>query len=205
MQCGYDYAYYRPFFDLQYEYLDWASSKSIYTKYSPVRLANHVFFNSLVCKDDNAEDLYTSCGRGDEYTIAGDQLRFSFESGFVAIAHSRTPLDPETGYPMIPDDESCRAAITYYLGWKFKEQECWNHREGACQLAQRAEERWLKYRKQFKNKAIALTGIDDHIDFVNQANRLIPPRNLHYGFFGNLGVAENRRFNNTNRYNATRR
>jgi len=195
----YEPAYYRPFFDLQYEYLGWAHSRTRQSKYSTVTLANHTFFNTLVCKEEGMEDLYTDGCRGDEYTIAGDSLRFNFESGFVAIAYTRTMLDKDTGYPMIPDDESARAAITYYLGWKFKEQECWNHREGSCQLADRAEQHWLKYVKQFKNKAKMPTGVDQHQRLANQGNYLIPPRNRTFGFFGNLGSPEKRRFNTPNR------
>lgn len=195
LSCDAEPVYYRPFFDLQYEYFDWLNSKARTSKYTLVTLSNHTFFNTLVCKEEGFEDLYNQECRGDEYTIAGNQLRFSFESGFIAVAHTRTMLDEETGYPMIPDDESARAAITYYLGWKFKEQECWNHREGACQLADRAEERWLKYVKQFKNKAKMPTGIDEHYNLMQQGRYLIPPQKRVYGFFGNLGKAEDRTFN----------
>lgn len=197
---NYEPVYYRPYFNLQYEYLGWASSITRKRKFTPVVLANHSFFDTLVCKESGMEDLYcTDCMTGDEYTIAGDQLRFNFKDGFIAIAHTGSMLDDETGYPMIPDDESARAAITYYLGWKFKENEAFNHREGAAQLAQAAEQRWLKYVKQFKNKAKMPNGVDQYQNLANQGNYLIPPRHRQYGFFGNLGKEEVRRFNHPNR------
>ena len=198
----YEVAYYRPFFDLQYEYLQWANSNTRASQYSPVRLANHSFFNTLVCKEENMENLYCQgCDDYDEYTIVQDQLRFNFESGFIAIAYIRQMIDKDTGYPMIPDDESAKAAITYYLGWKVKEQEGWNHREGAMQLAQVAEQRWLKYIKQFKNKAKMPTGVDQYQNLMEQSKYLIPRQNRYYGFFGKLGRPEDRPFNDPNKTN----
>jgi hypothetical protein len=194
-------AYYRPYFDLQYEYLDWFHSKAYARGYTPVRLANHTFFNSLVCEEVNSANLYDNTT--DEYTIVGDQLRFSFKEGFVALAYLRQRVDKETGYPMVPDDESAKAAITYYLGWKIKEREGWNHREGAMQLALVAEQRWLKYIKQFKNKAKMPWGTDEYENAMEQGNYILPRNKRYYGFFGKLGTMENRIFNDptqTNRY-----
>lgn len=188
-------AYYRPYFDLQYEYLGWAQSKARRTAFSPVRLADHTFFNTLVCQTAEAEGLYTNSGNYEEYSIVGNQIRFSFKEGFVAVAHIRTKLDPQTGYPMIPDHESAKAAITYYLAWKTKQVEAYNHREGAKALAEDAELRWLKYAKQFKNASKMPTTIDDYQDLMDQSNYLIPRKNRYYGFFGNLSREEPRNFN----------
>lgn len=201
-------AYYRPYFDLQYEYLGWVHSKAFRTKFTPVRLANHTFFNTLVCQTENSAGLYSenTASSSDEYTIVGDQLRFSFKEGYVAVAYLRQRVDQETGYPMIPDDESAKAAITYYLGWKTKEREAWNHREGAMQLAQSAEARWLKYIKQFRNKAKMPFGTDEYEDLMEQSNYLLPRNKRYYGFFGKLGKAEDRIFNDpnfTNKYRYT--
>ena len=78
------------------------------------------------------------------------------------------------------------------------EQEKWNHREGAMGLAKDAEDKWLKYKIQFKNKTLMPTGIDEHQNLMNQGNHLIPPRNRYFGFFGNLSKAENLHHNNYN-------
>ncbi len=142
------------------------------------------------------ENLYSSCQ--DEYTIVQDQLRFSFKEGFVALAYLRQVTDEETGYPMIPDDESAKAAITYYLAWKFKQREAYNHREGAAQLSVDAEQHWLKYIKQFKAKTKMPSTIDDLEDLKNESNYIIPRRRRYDNFFGKLGTAEQRPFNNPN-------
>jgi hypothetical protein len=200
-------AYYRPYFDLQYEYLGWVHSKAFRSKFTPVRLANHTFFNTLVCQSKDSDGLYNNSNSlTDEYSIIEDQLRFSFKEGLVAVAYLRTKVDAETGYPMVPDDESAKAAITYYLGWKVKEREAWNHREGAMQIAQVAEARWLKYIKQFKNKAKMPWGTDEYENLMEQGNYLLPRNKRYYGFFGKLGKAEDRIFNDpnfTNKYRYT--
>ena len=198
----YEVAYYRPFFNLQYEYGMFRHSTYYQRDWQPVRLTNHSFFNSLVCREKEFNQLYTSAE--DEYTIVQDKLRFSFKEGFVAISYLRNPIDIETGYPMIPDDESARAAITYYLGWKVKERECWNHREGACQLAEKAEMKWLKYIKQFRNKTKMPYGVDQYENLRQGSMYVLPNNKRYYGFFGNLNRAETTRFRNPDRRNQRR-
>lgn len=184
-----------PTLNLYYEYQHWNKYYKSHNNYSPVRLSNHSFFNSLVCKNEETDGLYCQgCDGNSEYTIVANQMRFNFEEGFIAIAYVGQMIDEDTGYPMIPDDESAKAAITYYTAWKSKEQECWNHREGACQLANKAENNWLKYIKQFKNKAKMPTGVDQHQNLMEQSKYLLPRQNRYYGFFGNLGRAEERPF-----------
>jgi hypothetical protein len=194
--------YYRPYFDLQYEYSGWVNYRKSGNSFTPVRLSNHTFFNTLVCQTEDMQGAYCNdCGE-DEYTIVDDQLRFSFKEGLVAIAYLRQKVDPSTGYPMIPDDESIKAAITYYITWKVKQREGFNHREGAMQLSNMAEERWLKYIKQFKNKVKMPWGTDDYEDLMQQGNYLIPRRKRYYGYFGKLGKAEQKPFTDpTNRNN----
>ena len=195
----YDVSYYRPYFDLQYEYLGWAHSRLRNQKYVPVRLANHSFFNTLVCKEED-EKVYDGC-LGDEYTIVADQLRFSFKEGFVAIAYLRQPIDTETGYPKIPDDISLISAINYYLGWKLMERQCWLGREGSCQKAAKAQQEWQRYLRQGLNKAMMPKGLDDYQDLMEQSRYLIPRLNRYYGFFGKLGKKEARRFNDPDHRN----
>ena len=187
--------YYRPYFDLQYEYLGWANSRLKQDAFTPVRLSNHTFFNTLVCQTEDTQGAYCNdCGE-DEYTIVDDQLRFSFKEGFVAVAYLRQKIDTHTGYPMIPDDEYIKAAITYYITWKVKQREAFNHREGAMQLSMMAKNEWENYIKKFKNKAKMPFGTDDYEDLMLQGNYLIPRRKRYSGYFGKLGKAEQRPFN----------
>lgn len=161
--------------------------------YTPVRLSNHTFFNSLVCVED--VDIYKTCV--DEYTIVEDKIRTSFEEGLVLISYYRQKIDPETGYPMIPDTISLISAITYYITWKYFQRLWYMGREGMSDKMQQAEERWLKYCKQATSEFKMLSGIDEHQNFMeSRFNNLIPNRRQYYGYFGNLSRLQRLNFRN---------
>lgn len=194
----------RPYFDLQWEYDPWMRSRYYKQKYSPVVLANHSFFNTLVCQDPNFADLYRNSNLYDEYSPvkAAKKIRFSFETGYVAVAYLRQKMD-EDGYPMIPDNKYARQAITYFLLWKIKEREAYLHREGSKQLADDANKKWEDYIKKFKNEAKMPSGAAQYQNLANQSRYLLPRNNKFYGYFGNLGHLENRLFvdpDNRNRF-----
>ncbi len=193
----YEVAYYRPYFDLQYEYYGWMRSNYYTQKYVPIRLANHSFFNSLVCAEE--EGLYNSCT--DEYTIIDNKIRLSFKEGSIAVAYYRQKVDPETGYPMIPDDISVTQAITFYITWKYMARMWYMGREGYADKMQVAEDRWHWYCKQAGNKMIIPHGIDEHQNILDERNHLIPRHNRYYGFFGKLGRPEYQGFKDPNRRN----
>jgi len=190
---GYEVAYYRPYFDLQYEYSGWSNS-SYYRNYSPVRLANHSFFNTLVCPEDEA--VYNSSQ--DEYTVSGDIIKTSFREGSIAIAYYRQRLDTETGYPLIPDDVSFTTAITMYITMKYMSRMWYMGREGYGDKMQKSEADWQWYCKQASNKAFTLHGVDQYQNLLEERNHLIPRLNRYYGFFGKMGKPENKSFINSN-------
>lgn len=187
----YDVAYYRPYFDLLGEYYGWSNSKYYGNSYSPVRLKNHTFFNSLVCTERTSTPYNSNCN--DEYTIVGGSiLRFSFESGFVAVAYLRPYFDPETGYPMVPDSISHTTAITKYVTMKVNDREFQNGRQGADSRLARSEADWQWYCKQASNEDMMPYGIDEYQNFLDQRSYLVPQLNNYYGFFGNLSKPEDR-------------
>lgn len=198
----YDLAYYRPFFDLQYFYVDWVNSQFYNNNYSVVRLADSTFFNSIVCKEKGKNAIYDSCR--EEYTIVGNgfdrKLRFSFKEGHIALAFNKSVIDRETGYPLIPDHISFTTAITYYIKWKIAESLDWNGREGFARQAQTAEKHWLKYARQAKNYAKMPKTLDEYQHILEQSHYLIPNNKRFYSFFGNLSEPEFRGFNNPDRY-----
>lgn len=190
----YDVAYYRPYFDLQSEYFNWRNSKMYRNSYSTVSLATHSFFNSLVCKTpETGSPLYQS--NTDEYSVILKKiLRFSFETGSIAIAYNRQIVDLDTGYPMIPEDISYTEAITRYIKMKILDKQCYSGREGACGKADKAAIDWHWYCKQAGNKALMLNGVDEHENYLRQ-RRYMLPLNHYYSFFGNMNKAELRAFN----------
>lgn len=190
---AFDVAFYRPFFDLKFEFQFWMDSTFFQRMFTPVRLKTHSFFNSLVCPESN-QGLYTNSM--DEYTIIqGKIVRFSFKEGMVAISYTRQVVDEETGYPMIPDNISYTTAITKYITMKMFEKEFYSNREGAQGKMQKAEQDWHWYCKQAGNVDLMPFGVDDHQNLLEQRSYLIPRQNRYYGFFGNMARPEDRRFN----------
>ena len=180
-------AYYRPYFDLQYEYYGWTNSNLYKDRFTPVRLANHSFMGSLVARESN-RDIYTNVE--DEYTIAGGfpniHIRTSFKEGEIALAYLRSVTDLETGYPVIPDEIEFITAITYYIKWKMAERLRWSGREGFNLEAQDAEQKWMKYMRMALNKMKMPKGIDQHQNMLEQTFYLIPNHRKYYGFFGKI-------------------
>lgn len=184
----YEVAYYRPYYDLQYEYYGWRGKTVYREKYTPVRLTNHAFFNTIVCQEPDYQDLYQNCNL--EYTVvAGKILRFNFEKGLVALAYLRTPTD-ENGLPMIPDDYSFLTAIQKYIAMKYMEREMYLGKPGSERRAQMAKQDWAWYCKQASNKALMPQGIDEYENLKDQRLYLVPRRNVYQNFFGNLNKRE---------------
>lgn len=192
---------YRPYFDMQWQYIPWTTSAYYAEYFRPIRLANHTFFNSLVCKEKN---LYTKdCGT-DEYTIVGTvdkKLRFNFKEGYVALSYVRSAIDSETGYPLVPDNVRHITAIKYYIRWKIAEYLDWNGREGFGSKSETNMNLWLKYAKQAKNWTKMPKTIDQFQNLLEASHYLIPRNNRYYSYFGKLGRPEDRKFNDPNRRN----
>ena len=183
---------YRPYFDMQWQYIPWSTSAFRQQSFSPIRLSNHTFFNSLVCEEKN---LYHNCV--DEYTIVGTverKFRFSFKEGYVALSYIKSAVDDETGYPLIPDNIRHITAINYYIRWKIAERKTWMGREGFGRISQMEEQHWLKYVKQAKNNAKMPKTLDDFQDLLEQTHQMIPKQNRYYGFFGNLNKSDQREY-----------
>lgn len=180
----------------------WVNSNCYKERFTPVRLANNTFFNSIVCKEKGIPYVNPN---GDDYTIVGvteKKFRFSFEEGYVAVAYVKNALDKDTGYPLIPDNISYISAITYYIKWKIAEKHDWSGREGWSTKAEKAEQRWIKYCRQAKNYMKMPKSIDQYQNLLEQSHYLIPRHNRYYGYFGNLGRREDRSFNNPDRRNS---
>lgn len=193
-------AYYRPYFDLQYEYYGWTRSNMYSTNYTPVRLANHTFFNTLVCPED--KNLYHSCS--DEYTIVEDKMRFSFKEGSIIVSYYRQKIDPTTGYPMIPDEYSVITAITMYITMKYMGRMWYMGREGYADKLQKAEADWHWYCKQAGNAIMIPYGVDEYQNLQEGRQQMIPQLNRYYGFFGKLNKRESGTFKDPDGRNRSR-
>lgn len=199
----YEVAYYRPYFDLQYEYNLWVGTSLYQSCYHPVRLSTGVFFDSLIRKQLGDETSKHN-NQGDEYNIIrGEIIRFNFKEGSVAIALARQVVDKETGYPLVPDNISYTTAITKYITMKIFEREYYRGREGAKGRVDKAQSDWHWYCKQASNVDMMPYGVDEHQNLLDQRSYLLPNHNRYYGFFGKLAKPEGRKYNDPDRRNHT--
>lgn len=193
----YDIAYYRPYFDLKHEYLNWRNSNFYKNSYTPVRLATHSFSDNLVCTTD---DVYNESN--DEYTVVRkEMLRFSFKEGSVAVALTRQVVDPETGYPLIPDNISYTTAITKYIIYMMACRDSYSNREGSKGNVDKLEKDWHWYCKQAGNIDMMPNGIDEYQNLLDQRSYILPRNGRYYGFFGKMARPENRKWNDPDNRN----
>jgi len=188
---AYDLAFYRPYADHGGEYFEFGSIIARPYQFSPVRLANHSFFNSLVCKENDFDGIYATCK--DEYTIVENLFRFSFETGQVMISYLKQILD-ENGYPMIPDNVSAITAIENFIRMKVFQEDFDNNRDGAERKYMSASSDWHWYCGQAQNEDFMPQSIDEWQNLVDMKNHLIPKKNRYYGFFGALSHPEQLKF-----------
>lgn len=171
------------YLNTKWTYPSWVNSSYYEREYSPIRLSNHSYAHACI---RNKDEVYQHCT--EEYSIVGTtfrKLRFSFKEGLVALSYIRSAIDKETGYPLIPDDVSYMAAITYYLKWKLSEWYQWNGREGFQSLPMDMERKWLKYARQAKNKAKIPKTIDEYQNMLEQTHSLPNPYKYN-NFFGQI-------------------
>lgn len=188
---------YQASFDLNAYYPSWLGSKYYQQRYTLVRLSDHTFFKSIVCKpednpyeaDYNPDELTNN-----EYTIAGNRFIFSFNTGYVAIAYLRNKVG-EDGLPEIPDHNYLFEALSYYVLWKHKQREAYLHKEGARTLAADAELRYKDYIKKFKNYAKMPKGEMQHLQIRERSLYILPQLDRPYGFWGGSSIPEQRIYN----------
>lgn len=154
-------------------------------EFTPVRLSNHTFFNTIVCPE--MPDIYKNCE--EEYTVVDNVLKFSFQEGQVLLSYYRQKMDPDTGYPMVPDDVSIINAITYYVTWKYMQRLWYMGREGYGDKMKYSMELWYQYCRQANTQSKMLYGVDEHQNFLEGQYSLIPNLGKYYGFFGKLGYS----------------
>ena len=196
----YDLAYYRPYFDLRDETGYWTQR---YTSqcFQAVRLANHTFFNSLVCRSSDEGDDTPYHSYIDEYTVVeGDTLRFSFREGQIALSYVRQKLD-DKGYPMIPEHYAYQTAVTKYVTYRMMERKFYSGEQGAGAMIQKAEADWHFYCKQARNRSLMPKGVDAWQNIMEQRQYMLPRIRRYYGFFGKMSRPESRKFNDPDNRN----
>ena len=183
----------QPNINVQAEYINWSSCELYKNTWTPVRLADHTFFNSVVCKEPDSDKLYSNSRS--EYTIVGDStVRFSFQTGYVAVSYNRQKLD-ENMHPMIPDHFAYVTAVTKYITFMMMQRMWYMGREGYEKRMNKAEADWQWYCKQAGNRGLMPKGIDQYQNMLDQSQYMLPRMFRYNQFFKDLGRPEDRNFN----------
>lgn len=153
-----------PFIDLPLSFGSWYASHTCQSKFSRVYLSESKFFKSKVQHSEFTLPEHP-CGDRPEYTLQGNTIKFSFEKGQVAISYTKIPVDPESGWPLVPDNQAYINAIFYYIKWKLSEMYSWTGRPGFQNEADRAAALWGKYAAQARVKTIKIRTRDE-MDFI---------------------------------------
>lgn len=75
------------------------------------------------------------------FTINGNYINTSFETGFICVLYKGIPLDYE-GYPLVPDSNKVKEALKWYIVTKLTEGG-WQHPAGLNFL--QCQEQWRRY------------------------------------------------------------
>lgn len=194
----YELAYYRPYFDLRWEYDQYSNFYRSNSQYTEIRPAASGLYNSLVCTLNSGRN--TDNLTSDTYTVIRNQvLRFNFKEGQIMLSYLRQQLDEETGYPLVPDDYSTLTAIVEYINMKVAKKDFSMGREGSQARMLKAESDWQWYCGQAANNALMPKTIDEYEDLFRSRSYIVPRTNAYQNFFGNLTQGENRRYLNPNR------
>jgi len=189
----YDTAYYRPYFDLKAEHLEFGNTNYFRGRYSPIRRATGSFFGELGHKDYDNNGVHSY--NDDKYqVIKGEILRFSFCNGYVAVSFNRQVMDIETGYPMVPDEDSHTTAIVSYVTMKMMKKEFFRGKQGSDMRLKVANDDWTHYCAQATAVDMMPHSEDDYQNIGDMWNRMLPV-NEYNNFFGSLANPEYRKFN----------
>lgn len=169
-----------PFFHFTFGLESWNINPYLCREFSHVRQTLNEYFMS---PESKRRHLYEYCGH--EYKVlTNGHLRFNFESGVIAMSYRRTPVDPITGYPLVPDQVRHKTAITKYIAMKIAEREFFNNVEGSTSKLQKFESDWHWYCNSAGNFDL-MPKTDDEYQAIKQVwNNLIPNEASYNNYFG---------------------
>jgi hypothetical protein len=179
----YNLAYYRPYFDYVYWYID--ANKRMPRDWILLKEAQHNFFPAV----KNKPELNLHVNRQtEEYKVIDNVLHFSFEKGYVAISYYKRVYDKD-GYPLIPDEVSTIQAITSFCTFKLFQKVWYQGREGTADKWKVAEQDWHWYCRQAKSKAKMLNA-EQLEQLTNYMTTLLPRNNYWSSLMKAYGIPE---------------
>lgn len=121
--------------------------------------------------------LISGSSRPGYYTIRGNKLQTSFESGYIRMSYWALPVCKE-GYPLIPDNENYKQAIEWYIIRRLIGSG-YEHKVFSYQYA---DEQFEKYANRGMNE-VSYYSPDGAAKLNRTVVRLMPPRHFHSDYF----------------------
>lgn len=142
-----------------------------------------------------ASDIYhTNLGKdcvGDQeytYITQNNIITTSMKDGWINLSYSALATD-EFGYPLIPDNESFKVALEYYIIHRTLEG-LWSMGKITDKVFQYYEQKRHYYSAQATN-SMTIKNMDQMETTFNAINRMIIDVNPQQTFYKNFGVKEN--------------
>ena len=126
---------------------------------------------------------------GQEYTYItqNNVLTTSMKDGWVNVSYSAISTD-DFGYPLIPDNESFKVGLEYYIIHRTLEG-LWSMGKITDKVFQYYEQKRHYYSAQATN-SMTIKNMDQMETMFNALNRMIVDVNPHQTFYKNFGVKE---------------
>jgi hypothetical protein len=138
-----------------------------------------------------ASDIYHTDNNNysQEYTYItqNNVITTSIKNGWINISFSALAID-EFGYPLIPDNESFKVALEYYIIHRTLEG-LWSMGKVTDKVFQYYEQKRHYYSAQATN-SMTIKNMDQMETMFNAINRLIIDVNPHETFYKNFGIKE---------------
>lgn len=145
----------------------------------PMRYATDIYHQSPSNEDECATEL--------TYVIQGCNIITSVEEGYIEISYSAIEVD-EDGFPLIPDNESLKRALEYFIIFKYIEP-LWSIGKVPDKVFSYYDTQANWYYGQASN-AFKLANVDHLESTMNAINRIILSAAAHKSGFKNLGEKE---------------
>jgi hypothetical protein len=134
-------------------------------------------------------DIKNDCSNNQEYTYITQNniITTSMKDGWVNISYSALATD-EFGYPLIPDNESFKVGLEYYIIHRTLEG-LWSMGKVTDKVFQYYEQKRHYYSAQATN-SMTIKNMDQMETMFSALNRMIIDVNPHQTFYKNFGIKE---------------
>jgi len=147
-----------------------------------MRYASNIYHTDIE-NDRDCISNYKEC----TYITQSNILTSSIKDGWVTVSYTALATD-EFGYPMIPDNESFKVALEYYIIHRTLEG-LWSMGKITDKVFQYYEQKRHYYSAQATN-SMTIKNMDQMETMFNAINRMIIDVNPQETFYKNFGVKE---------------